>query len=136
MLVRWVLRAVMGLFEHGDKGLSEALRRITAWRLRACPVCKCRKLSHVKSELWTGIPGTFRCSTYRCLGCGQELFAEQYGAPMAIAEQAAWRDAKQMRPLSLPGSAELPKAIARPKVIARLPGGGDSFEHRHRRGDA
>jgi len=94
MLVRSVLRVVMTRIEHGDKGLSGAMR--------------------------------------------QELLAEQFGAPMAIAEQGAWRDTKQMRPLSLPGSAELPKAIARSNGIARLPGGGDSTEcHRHhRRGDA
>ena len=121
MLVPWsarrFVRFVLELMERGDKGLSETLRRITAWSRRACPLCKSHKLSHVKTELWTGIPGSSLCSTYRCRGCGEELFAERYGAPMTMADQAAWREAKQMRLLTFPRS-DLPRATA------RLPGRG------------
>jgi len=111
LIVR-VTRPVMALMAHVDHGISEALRRITAWRLRECPHCKSRKLSRVKTELWTGIPGSSFCSTYRCRGCGEGLFAERYGAPMTMTEHAAWRELKQMRVLSYPSS-ELPKATAR-----------------------
>jgi hypothetical protein len=119
--VRWFVQFVLSLMERGDKGLSETLRRITAWRQRACPLCKSHKLSHVKTELWTGIPGSSLCSTYRCRGCGEELFAERYGAPMTMADHVAWREAKQMRLLSYPGF-ELPKATA------RLPGRGAQLD--------
>jgi len=111
-MVRWVARFVLELMERGDKGVSEVLRRFTAHRRRACPLCKSRKLLHVKTELWTGIPGSSLCSTYRCRGCGEELFAERYGAPMTMTDQAAWREAKEMRFHSAPGS-ELPTATAR-----------------------
>jgi hypothetical protein len=120
MLVRWLVRFVLELMERGDKGLSEVARRLTARRRRACPLCKSRKLSNVKTELWTGIPGSMLCSTYRCRGCGEELFAERYGAPMTMADHAAWREAKQMRLLSY--GSEFPKATA------RLPGRGAQID--------
>jgi hypothetical protein len=53
------------------------------------------------------------CSTYRCGGCGAALFSERHGAPMTMFDHAAWREAKQMRPLDYPAlDAGFPKATA------------------------
>src|SRR5262245_35909460 len=91
-----------------DKLISEGARRIKGWRLKACPLCRSRNLARLGTAMWTGIPGTLVCHTFRCRGCGQELFAERDGAPMTMADHTAWRDAKQMRILAFP---EFPTAV-------------------------
>ena len=103
---QWALK----LAAAGDKALSERARGIGAWRRRACPLCKARGIVVVKRELWTGIPGTLRCTTYRCRACNETLFAA-YGEPvMTMAEQARWQESKEMRILMDPG---IPRARAR-----------------------
>jgi DNA-directed RNA polymerase subunit RPC12/RpoP len=115
---RWGL----GLMARVDHGASAVLRRFGVWRGRRCPLCGTRKLAPVRTELWTGIPGTTLCTTYCCSGCGEELFAERDGAPMTMAEHATWREAKQMRVLRYL-EAELPRATVRPR-------GGGQIERR------
>lgn len=93
-----------------DDLVDDVVRRLGARRGRVCPCCKGRKLERLATAMWTGIPGTMLCDTYRCRSCGEELFAERYGVPMTMAEHAAWREAKQMR-LFEPERGALPSAV-------------------------
>jgi len=77
------------------------------------PLCRRRRLTQVETTMWTGIPGTVLCHTYRCLGCGEKVFAERYGSPMTMADHAVWREAKQMRILEYPSGSEFPTAAVR-----------------------
>lgn len=96
--------------------VGELLHQVTSWRVRVCPACKSRALVRLASALWTGIPGTLRCRTYRCRGCAAELFAVDHDPPMTMAEHAVWREAKQLRILEHPVlDSELPKATVRPR---------------------
>src|SRR5689334_14136551 len=108
-LVRLLARAL----DRVELAIVEGLRQVRDWRLRACPSCKSRRLTRIHSALWTGIPGTVLCSTYRCRDCGEELFTECHGAPVTMADHAVWCETKQMRPLELLPSAGLPEARAK-----------------------
>jgi DNA-directed RNA polymerase subunit RPC12/RpoP len=66
-----------------------------ARRRRACPVCKSKRLTQLQTYQWAGLERRGMAHAYRCETCQAELFGEQGGAPMPMADQAAWLAANQ-----------------------------------------